>query len=275
MSFKASPPGRTREAPWVEELRSARKDKLIGGEIFLYPQIDSTNQKSREYGNRGAREGVVVLADSQSAGKGRLGREWESPGGVNLYFSVLLRPPLPPAAAAQVPLLAGVAVATAVSRATGLEARIKWPNDVLIGGKKAAGILAEMEAEGAGIRFIVVGIGVNVNWRQKEMPPPLRKTATSLREEGKKEFSRSLVAGEIFEELEKEYILFLQEGFSERLREKWNGLSWVNQKRVTAVALDQKWEGRALGLDRDGALLLEDEQGKIHRFIAGDISLRL
>ncbi len=260
---------------YVEEIRQARRGKLIGRQIVFSLKTDSTNLQARRCALRGAEEGLVLLADSQSAGKGRLGREWESPEGVNLYFSVVLRPPLFPPAAAQVPLLAGVAVARAISRETGLEARIKWPNDVLIGGKKAAGILAEMETEGSGIRFVILGIGVNVNWRHNDMPPPLRETATSLREEGKKEFSRSLVAGEIFEELEKEYILFLQEGFSERLREKWNGLSWVNQKRVTAVALDQKWEGRALGLDRDGALLLEDEQGKIHRFIAGDISLRL
>jgi BirA family transcriptional regulator, biotin operon repressor / biotin---[acetyl-CoA-carboxylase] ligase len=260
---------------FIDRLRGSRRGKFIGRQLTYLAQTDSTNLQVRRRALEGAEEGLVLLADCQSAGKGRMGREWQSPEGVNLYFSILLRPPLPPASAAQIPLLAGIAAARGISRATGLEGRIKWPNDVLLGGKKIAGILAEMEAEGGQIRFVILGIGVNVNWRRRDMPAFLRETATSLMEEGGDEFSRFRVADEIFEEFEREYTLFLREGFSAGVREEWNRLSWVNQKHVIASAVDKTWEGLALGLDEDGALLLEDEEGRIHRFIAGDVSLRL
>jgi BirA family transcriptional regulator, biotin operon repressor / biotin---[acetyl-CoA-carboxylase] ligase len=259
----------------IEDLIEARREKVIGRQILYLPQTDSTNLQARRRAFAGAEEGSVVLADSQWAGKGRLSREWQSPEGVNLYFSLVLRPPLPPVAAPQIPLVAGIAAARGISRATGLDARIKWPNDVLVEGRKAAGILTEMEAEGGEIRFVIVGIGVNVNWRRSDMPSFLRETATSLREEGGKEFSRSRVAGEIFEAFEREYGLFLREGFSAGIRGEWNRLSWINRKRVKATSAEKTWEGLALGLDEDGALLLEDEQGRVHRFIAGDVSLRL
>jgi len=260
---------------WVEELRQARKAKLIGRAILFFPQIASTNVMAREQALRGEGDGFVILADSQSRGKGRLGRQWESPPGVNLYASLILKPPISPALGPQIPLVAGVAVSNALTRVGKFDARIKWPNDIFIRGKKVGGILSEMEAEGERVLFIILGIGLNVNWKEEDIPEDLRETATSLRAETGREFSRALVASEVFEELEREYTLFLQEGFSPRLREEWNRLSLVNQKWVTIWMMDKKIEGQVLGLDIDGALLLIDEEGKIQRFIAGDVSLRL
>ncbi len=260
---------------WVEELRQIRKGKLIGREILFFPEVDSTNTQAREHSLKGAAEGVVILADSQSKGKGRLGRQWQSPPGVNLYVSIILRPSISPAVAQQITLLAGMAGANALARATGLDARIKWPNDIFIHGKKVAGILSEMEAEGLRTRFVVLGVGVNVNWQKEDVPPEIREIATSLRAEAGCEFSRAKVAAEIFEELEGEYALFLEEGFSPRLREEWNHLSWVNQKWATITMMEKKFEGQVLGLDTDGALLLTDREGRIQRFIAGDVSLRV
>jgi len=260
---------------WVEELRHARRGKLIGREILFFPEIDSTNRKAREHAIKGAGEGLVILAESQSKGKGRMGRQWNSPPGVNLYASILLRPPILPSMAPQIPLLVGVAGANALARAAGLDARVKWPNDIFIHGKKVAGILSEMEAERVNIQFIILGVGMNINWGKEDIPPEIREMATSLRAEAGKEFSRAKVAGEFFEELEGEYILFLKEGFSPRLREEWNRLSWVNQKWVTITLRSKKFEGQALGLDTDGALLLMDREGEIQRFIAGDVSLHL
>ncbi len=260
---------------WVEELRKARKGKLIGKEILFFDRVDSTNRLGREYAFKGAEEGFVILAESQAQGKGRLGRVWESPPGVNLYISVILKPSIPPAVAPKITLLAGVACANALARASGLEARIKWPNDIFIHGKKVAGILSEMEAEGPKIRFVILGVGVNVNWEMEEVSPDLQGLATSLMAEGGRKFSRELVAGEILGELEREYELFLREGFSPRLREEWNKLSWVNQKWVTVKVMDKEFAGQVLGLDTDGALLLIDGKGKMQRLIAGDVSLRL
>jgi BirA family biotin operon repressor/biotin-[acetyl-CoA-carboxylase] ligase len=260
---------------WVEELRAARRGKLIGQEILFLTEVDSTNRQAREYCGKGAKEGTVILAESQSAGKGRLGRQWQSPAGANLYASIILRPSISAATAPQIPLLAGVAGANALARATGLDARIKWPNDIFVHGKKAAGFLSEMEAEGLRTRFIILGVGINVNWPQEDIPPDLREIATSLRAEAGREFPRAGVAAEFFEELEREYGLFLKEGFSSRVREEWNRLSWVNQKWATITIMEKKFEGQVLGLDTDGALLLMDREGKIQRFIAGDVSLRL
>jgi BirA family biotin operon repressor/biotin-[acetyl-CoA-carboxylase] ligase len=260
---------------WIDRLRKARKNKVIGREIWSYPRTDSTNLRVRELAAEGADEGLVVIAESQSAGKGRLGRTWESPGGVNLYFSVLLRPAISPPAAAQIPLLAGVAVARGVSAAAGVDARLKWPNDILLNGKKIAGILSEMELEGPEIRCVILGVGINVNWKQEDFTPELQNSAGSISTETGKEVDRAAIAAAVFEELEAEYSRFLKEGFSPRLREEWNRLSWINHKRVTAVWRNEILEGRALGLDQDGALLVEGQGGEIHRFLAGDVSLRL
>jgi BirA family biotin operon repressor/biotin-[acetyl-CoA-carboxylase] ligase len=260
---------------WIDELQRMRKERLIGQEIYYFQEIDSTNRKAQDQARKAAREGTVVLADLQSEGKGRRGRVWESPPGVNLYASVILRPHIPPVIAPQITLLAGVAIANALARTSGLDLRIKWPNDIFLRGKKVAGILSEMEAEGDRIRFIILGMGINLNWRTANIPPNLRKIATSLGAETGKEIPRQLVAAENFEELEQKYKLFLQEGFSPTLREEWNRLSWTRGKQVTLQLADQEISGQALGLDTDGALLLLDEEGRTQRFIAGDVSLRV
>jgi BirA family transcriptional regulator, biotin operon repressor / biotin---[acetyl-CoA-carboxylase] ligase len=260
---------------WIDELRTLRKEKLIGREVLFFSEIDSTNREARDRAEKGALEGTVVIADSQSCGKGRLGRSWESPSGSNLYLSIILRPPISPPAAAQITLLAGIAAARALSGVSGLECRIKWPNDIFLQGRKLAGILAEMEGKGSRVRFVILGVGVNVNWRRENFPAELRQTATSLSAETGKEISRVAVAAGLLHELEKEYVSFLREGFSARLREEWSRLSWVLGKRVTLSLPEGTISGKALGLDREGALLVLDGEGETHRFVAGEISLRM
>jgi BirA family biotin operon repressor/biotin-[acetyl-CoA-carboxylase] ligase len=259
---------------WVDDLRQACKDRLIGNEILFFPEIDSTNREAHDRARGGAREGTVILADSQSRGRGRRGRSWESPPGANLYLSIILRPPICSSHAPQITLLAGVAAARAFSGVSGLECLIKWPNDIFLRGKKSAGILAEMEGEGSKVRFVILGIGVNVNWSREDFPADLGGTATSLHAESGKEISRAGAAAGLFRELEKEYTAFLREGFSARLREEWNRLSWINGKQVTLSSPEGTLSGQALGLDTDGALLLLDGEGKTRRFIVGDVSLQ-
>ena len=260
---------------WIDELRNLRKEKLIGREVLFFSEIDSTNREARDRAEKEAIEGTVVIADSQSRGKGRLGRSWESPSGANLYLSIILRPRISLPAAAQITLLAGIAAARALSGVSGLECRIKWPNDIFLRGRKLAGILAEMEGKGAKVRFIILGIGVNVNWRREDFPVGLRETATSLCAETGKEISRVAVAAGFLHEMEREYSSFLREGFSARLREEWSRLSWVLGKRVTLSLPEGTISGQALGLDPEGALLVLDGEGKTHRFIAGEVSLRM
>jgi BirA family biotin operon repressor/biotin-[acetyl-CoA-carboxylase] ligase len=258
----------------IEKIRQSCRNRLIGREIIFLPETDSSNLQALRLARQGAREGTVILADSQSQGKGRGGRSWLSPPGVNLYLSVILRPPLAPPQVPQITLLAGVAVARALAHVAGLEARIKWPNDILLRGKKVAGILAEMEGKGNEILFIVLGIGCNVNWEKERMPPDLQNTATSLQAETGRAFDRRGVAERIFEELENAYRAFLKEKFSSRLRMEWNALSWINGRQVTITSGEQAFSGEALGLDEDGGLLIRDHRGEIQRVIAGDVSLR-
>ena len=259
---------------WIEDLQRLRREELIGGEIYFFPEIDSTNRKAHDLARQGLREGTVVMADSQSQGRGRMGRLWESPPGLNVYASVILRPAIPPSSASQLTLLAGVAAANSLAKASGMETRIKWPNDIFLHEKKVAGILSEMEAGRSGVRFVILGMGINVGWRKEDIPQDLRGVATSLLAEGAEGISRTAVAAAVFAELEQEYRFFVEQGFSPRLREEWNRLSWVNGKDVAVNGPEGEIRGRALGLDTDGALLILDGQGETHRFLAGDVSLR-
>ncbi|MGQ9695158.1 MAG: biotin--[acetyl-CoA-carboxylase] ligase [Thermodesulfobacteriota bacterium] len=256
---------------WGAELRRKRQGKLIGSEILFYKEIDSTNLFARQQAMEGAAEGLVVMADAQSRGKGRRGKNWVSPRGVNVYFSVILRPAVAPEKIPLLTLMAGVASARALRNITDLEIKIKWPNDLMIREKKVAGILTEAELSQG---FVILGIGVNVNWPRAEMPEELRQVATSLYAERGIIFSRAIVAQELLEDLEEEYMLFLQEGFSPRLRREWEEYSLIKQRWVTIKLGEKEYHGRALGLDQDGALLVQDGEGRVGRFIAGEVSLR-
>lgn len=254
---------------WLEELRSNRQGKLIGRQIIFFQEIDSTNAYALAQARQGAAEGLVVLAESQSQGRGRLGRIWISPPGVNLYLSILLRPEIPLAKTQMITLMAGLATAKALLRVTGLEVRIKWPNDLLINGKKVAGILTEQDPSQ---KFIILGIGVNVNWA--EIPAELQGMATSLYLEKGDKFSRAIISAELCAAIEEEYLRFLKGDFSAYLRTEWARLSLVDHKWVTIKIIDKEYTGLALGLDEDGALLVRDRDGNINRFLAGEVSLR-
>jgi BirA family biotin operon repressor/biotin-[acetyl-CoA-carboxylase] ligase len=260
---------------WAGDLQKKRRERILGREILYLESTDSTNRRAREEARQGAPEGLAVIADFQSQGKGRMGRAWISPAGVNVYLSILLRPPLPPERVPQITLMAGVSCARAIRRVTGLDARLKWPNDIFISGKKAAGLLAEMEGENSLRRFVILGIGINVNGNAESLPAELRETATSLRAEAGREFDRAALVQETLEELEADYALFRQEGFSEKTRAEWNRLSLMNGKRATLIFLDHQISGEIQGLDTDGALLFIDPEGNPRRFMAGDISLRI
>ena len=163
-----------------EAIRRAYRPALLRGEIVHRDSIDSTNLLAAELARGGAEEGTAVLAEQQTAGRGRLGRSWVSPARLNLYCSVVLRPAIPPLEVPRLTLVAGVAVAEAILATAAVPARIKWPNDVLIDGRKVAGVLTELEAEADRVRFVVVGIGVNLNATAGDFPPELRDKATSL-----------------------------------------------------------------------------------------------
>lgn len=240
--------------------------------IHYHPKVDSTNRLAMELARQGAPEGTVVIADGQTKGRGRLKRIWQSPPGLNLYLSCLLRPDLAPADASQITLTAGVAVAEAIARFCPEGVGLKWPNDVQIRGRKVCGILTEMRMDVDRLPVLVVGIGLNVNIRRADFDPAHRATATSLREETGRILSREEVAFELCSRFEKWYRLFLGTGFAP-VRQAWLACSEMTGRQVRVLFNQEVQEGRVVGIDRDGALLLTDASGALKRITAGDASI--
>lgn len=245
----------------------------IGRRLDFLKQTPSTNADAFRVAEEGAPEGTVVIADAQSGGKGRRGRIWSSPPGVNLYCSVVLRPLIMPHEAPQLTFLSAVAVARAIEQTTGLTPEIKWPNDVLIGGRKVAGLLNEMSAETDGINFIVLGIGVNLNMTTDQFPGDLRYPATSLFLESGSRIARVHFVATTLNELDKLYVDFLLHGFGP-VREEWQKRCNANGRRVLVsdAGVDQA-SGMFAGIDGDGALLVRLDDGKVERIVNGDVRL--
>jgi len=253
----------------VEELRACFLTRIIGRRIEYYEELESTNTEALRLALENAPEGTVVIADAQSEGRGRLDRIWESPPSLNLYLSVVLRPDIPAAASSLVPLMIGVAVADIISKYGPGQVRLKWPNDVLIDGKKICGILTEMRTKTDRVHFIIVGIGVNINMRKLDFPRGIRETATSLRILTECELDRIDVAIRLFESLERWYRIFLSGGEA-AIREKWLQYADIIGKRIEVVFKSETQRGTVVGLDEHGALLLEGETG-VQQVLAGDV----
>jgi BirA family transcriptional regulator, biotin operon repressor / biotin---[acetyl-CoA-carboxylase] ligase len=236
-------------------------------------EVDSTQRVARDLARAGAPAGTIVIAEAQTAGRGRLGRSWHSPSGVNLYLSAILRPPIAPALVPQLALVAGLAVAECVRAETGLAAAIKWPNDVLVQGRKVAGILTEMEAEMERVHHVVAGIGVNLNAARAAFPGELRARATSLRLAAGRPVDRAAFTGHLLAALEARYGSYLARGFS-AMRDDWESYSCLTGRRVRVTAADGTTSGEVLGIDTDGALRLRDREGRTRRILAGEVTLR-
>jgi BirA family biotin operon repressor/biotin-[acetyl-CoA-carboxylase] ligase len=246
---------------------------MLGSPLHYFPTIDSTNVYAAQLARAGATEGTLVIADAQSGGKGRLGRNWVSPPGVNLYLSVILRPSVSASIAPQLNLLAAVAVADAISEVCELTSTIKWPNDVLVTGKKVCGILAEMQTEAGELRAVILGIGVNINAPLSAFPEELRDKASSLLLISGRVIERSTFTARLLTHLEKSYVLWLEEGFS-TLRLRWEQYaSHILGKQISVAVPEGTIVGTVLGLDRDGGLLVQGDNGERHRLLAGDVTV--
>lgn len=245
----------------------------LGAKIIHHESVGSTNDEARALAAAGAPEGTVVVAEEQTGGKGRLGRRWESPRGTGVWLSVILRPPLPPAEVSPLTLVAAVAVAEAIERATGLRPGIKWPNDVLVNGRKVCGILTELSAEVERINHVILGIGINVNLASADLPEEVRGSASSLAAEAGAPVSRARLAGELLSRLDYWYRVFLRQGF-DPAREVWKRYSITLGRPVTASSRTQRIEGIAVDVEGDGALLIEMADGSRQRVLAGEVTLR-
>jgi len=254
----------------LQEVQSALDTTRLGGKFHYFNELDSTNSHARRLAEEGAPEGVVVIAEQQSHGRGRLGRHWVSPPYANLYLTVILRPRLPPAEASQITLMAAIALADAVVSVVAERPAIKWPNDILVNGKKLAGVLTESSCHSDRIDYVILGIGVNVNFPRAFMPDELRERATSLMEAGGKWVSREAFLRRLIQGLDRCYEILEESGFG-ALAPRWEDYFGQRGKKVRAEMVDEVVLGRAMGIDHDGALLVKDERGELKRIIAGDV----
>jgi BirA family biotin operon repressor/biotin-[acetyl-CoA-carboxylase] ligase len=245
---------------------------VIGRDIRVFEQTTSTNDVVEKLARDGVKEGVVVFAESQTKGRGRLGRVWTSPVRKGLWFSILLRPNLRPQETTQLTVAAATALWRAINGITGLSPEIKWPNDILIGGKKVVGILTELSAEVDRVKHITLGVGVDVNLAVDEFPAELRKVATSLRIEMGKPIVRAELATAILRELDLDYARVCAGKFPQ-LADEWEERCATIGKQVVVGIGERKLRGRAESLDDDGALLLRTEHGRLERIIGGDVTL--
>jgi BirA family transcriptional regulator, biotin operon repressor / biotin---[acetyl-CoA-carboxylase] ligase len=248
------------------------KTKVIGRDIQVFEQTTSTNDVIEKLARDGVKEGVVVFAESQTKGRGRLGRKWISPAHKGLWFSILLRPDLRPQETTQLTVASAAALCRAIETETGLKPEIKWPNDILIRGKKVAGILTELSAEVDRVKHIILGIGIDVNLNANELPAELRKTATSLKIEAGETILRAELATAILRELDFDYARIGAGKFS-AVADEWESHCATIGKNVTVLIGDRKIRGRAESLDDDGALLLRTEHGHLERITGGDVTL--
>jgi len=252
-------------------IRSQLRTSSFGkGAIHCFREIPSTNDVARRLALEGCPEGTLVVAESQTAGRGRLHRTWESPKG-GLYFSLVLRPQFAPSAVPRITLLAGVAVCRAIKDAANVDAAIKWPNDVLIHGKKVAGILTEMEASEEGVRHAIVGIGINLNTDPSSFPPELRQRAGSILGETQRVLSREALLAAVLTEMEGLWGELLGHGF-EPVRRAWRSLSETLGRTVRFDIDGQEIGGVALDLDQDGGLLVRGPDGVIYKVCSGEVS---
>jgi BirA family biotin operon repressor/biotin-[acetyl-CoA-carboxylase] ligase len=230
-------------------------------EIHYFPEIGSTMDAARELAKKGAKEGTIVIAEAQTRGRGRLSREWLSPEG-GIYFTLILRPRISPAYAPRINLMVAVAVAATIRKLLGLKAELKWPNDVLIEGRKVCGILAEIDAETDVINFVNVGIGINAN----TSIPQFEKTATSLKDVLGREISRKDFLRALLVEIERWRPLLMKVD----LLEEWKKLSATLKKDVRIMSLGEEVLGQAIAIDATGALILKGKDGSLRTVLVGD-----
>lgn len=255
------------------EIASRLKTKWVGRKLYYAKVTGSTNLDAKSLLENGAPEGVLAVAGEQNQGRGRRGRSWQSPPDTNIYMTLGLRPDFAPDLAPMITLIDAMAVAEAVEEVCGLKSQIKWPNDVVIGGKKICGILTEMSTESNGyIQYVVIGTGINVNVR--EFPEEIRDKATSLCIEKGEKILRAPIVAKCMECFEKYYERFLQTMDLSLLMEDY-GKRLVNMDaKVKVLDPQNEFEGIARGIDKKGELLVEKEDGSIETVYAGEVSVR-
>lgn len=250
-----------------QRIRSKLHTTWAGQRIVYLPTVDSTNRVAKQLAAQGAEHGTLVLADTQTAGRGRRGRGWISPAGEGIFLTMMVKPQTAQSEAAKLSLLTAVATARAIERETGLCARIKWPNDIVCEGRKVCGMLLEMTADDKGEPCVVVGVGMNVH--QTEFEAEIIHTASSMDLLSGKRQSRSALIAAFLTEFEA-----LWSEKDDTLMEAYRALSATLGQKVRVVGMNETFVGTACGVDESGALMVQDESGALRTVLAGDVSVR-
>ena len=255
----------------AEEVESLLDTEWAGKPVVYYPETDSTNIRIRHLGDEGAPHGTLAGADRQTVGRGRRGRTWESPGGSCIYMSILLRPDLAPEKAPMLTLVMACGVAEGIMDCADVKVQIKWPNDIIVSGKKLAGILTEMSTQVDYINHVTVGVGINVN--VQNFPEEIQ-TATSLLSETGTQTKRAPVIAAVMKHFEENYKIFMQTEDMSGLMEKYSSLL-VNQGReVLILEKDAEYKAYAEGINQKGELVVRREDGTVENICAGEVSVR-
>lgn len=254
-----------------DEVKGELTASLIGKKLIHFQSVGSTNDKAKELAVK-AEEGTVIVAEEQTSGKGRLGRSWSSPGRKGIYASIILKPDMEPFNAAKLTLLGAAAVALALEDC-GIESQIKWPNDIIINGKKAAGILTEMSSELGIVNYIILGIGINVNQSVEELPPELVDRATSLMIAAGKAIQRKHLLAQVLNRLDELYVQFKETGDIDQALDICRERSAVIGKDIIVVQGRKQRPGHAVSINHDGELMVRFDEG-LEQVISGEVSIR-
>jgi BirA family biotin operon repressor/biotin-[acetyl-CoA-carboxylase] ligase len=257
----------------LDLIQSGLSSSLFGVNVVYHPALGSTNDLAKEFALQGAPEGTVVVTEEQTAGRGRRGRSWLAPSKTNLLFSILLRPALSPNRVFSLTMALALAALEAIKDETGLSCLIKWPNDLYVGARKLAGILTEFAGKDQHVEWVVLGLGLNVNWRPEDGKGISGFSATSILAETQKKFTRNGLLVQILKQFESHHERLLSGGGGDLYR-KWNEYSLVLGKEVVIESEERRISGKAVRIDENGALILEDERGSLHVITHGDVSLR-
>jgi BirA family biotin operon repressor/biotin-[acetyl-CoA-carboxylase] ligase len=253
--------------------------KFIGKSIKLFKTIDSTNSYAKKIAAEGCGNGTVIIAEEQTSGRGRMGKNWDSPGKMGIWMSVVLRPFLPPDSVQIITLGASVAVASAISKVTGIAPGIKWPNDLVLDRKKVCGILTEVNCENEKTNFLILGIGINVGQRPEDFPEELRSTAISIKSyiqdkrKGKVNFKRNHLIKALLFELERIYDMIIN-GRNAEIIEEWKKYSITLGREVRISSRDGEYTGMAVNITDGGSLVVECSDGTTREVFSGEVSVR-
>lgn len=265
-----------REVPdrlFPQEILSRLQTKWLGRNICYRDSVDSSNNLAKALANEGCENGLLVVAEEQGAGKGRLSRGWISPYAKGIWFSVVLKPPFLPQEASKCTLLAAVAVVKSINKIAGVHAAIKWPNDVLLLGRKLVGILTEMNAEFGHINYVVIGTGINTNASPEDYPEEVRDLAVSVADAATEPFTRVELLCDILKNMEDLYETAVQDGFGP-VFDEWRRYSCTLGQEVKVIAPDMTYFGTAEDIDEEGLLIVRREDGSKEKVVAGDVSIR-